>query len=205
VIEDVLGALAEAKALGFLGPGPLETHVASGEAFAEALGHLPAGSRAVDLGSGGGVPGLLLAERFPESSWVLLDSSRRRTSFLVRAAAELGWGSRVEVVRAAAEEAGRDPQFRGRFDVVTARSFGPTAITVECAAGLLVSGGRLLVSEPPEPDPVRWPKDGLAAAGLRWLELAGSSPAIAILESPAGPPEALPRTRRTMDRTPLWR
>jgi 16S rRNA (guanine527-N7)-methyltransferase len=205
VIDDVLGALAEAKALGFLGPGPLETHVASASAFATAVGALPAGSRAVDLGSGGGVPGLLLAERLPETSWILLDNNRRRTSFLVRVVAELGWGSRVQVVRAAAEEAGHDPDFRGTFDLVTARSFGPPSLTAECATGLLASGGRLLVAEPPEAEARRWPAETLEAAGLRWVGLAGTSPEIAVLDSPAGPPPGLPRTRRTMDRSPLWR
>jgi 16S rRNA (guanine527-N7)-methyltransferase len=204
VIDDVLGALAEARALGFLGPGPLDAHLASAEGFLTALGPLPPGARVLDLGSGGGVPGLILANRLPTMSLVLLDNNRRRTSFLARVVAELGWGSRVEVVRAAAEVAAHDPHHRARFAAVTARSFGPPATTAEVASGFLETGGRLLVAEPPEIEPGRWLNDGVERAGLHFIGRAGTTPDIAILASTAGPPPALPRTRREIDRAPLW-
>lgn len=51
---------------------------------------------------------------------------------------------------------------------MVARGFGPPAVTAECAAPLLAEGGRLTVSEPPEPPPdrPRWPPEGLAELGL---------------------------------------
>jgi 16S rRNA (guanine527-N7)-methyltransferase len=72
---------------------------------------------------------------------------------------------RVEVVHGRAEDVGRDPRRRQTADVVTARSFGPPAVTAECAAPLLRVGGRLLVSEPPDATD-RWPESDLAALGL---------------------------------------
>jgi hypothetical protein len=124
--------------------------------------------RFVDLGSGGGVPGLVLAALWPSTRALLLDASARRCEFLSEAVHELGWEDRVEVVRARAEEAGRNPALRASFDLVVARGFGPPAVTAECAAPLLASQGRLTVSEPPEapPGPPRWPAGGLAELGL---------------------------------------
>lgn len=127
-------------------------------------------ARAADLGSGGGLPGLPLALAWPASTWVLIDAHERRTAFLEDAVATLDLGDRVSVRRQRAEDAGRDPDLRGQLDLVVARSFGPPAVTAECAAPLLRVGGRLVVSEPPEADSTRWPPDGVAQLGLALIE-----------------------------------
>jgi 16S rRNA (guanine527-N7)-methyltransferase len=200
VDEGVERALAEARALGFLGDGPLEVHERSAAAFAEVIGDLPSGARALDLGSGGGVPGLLLASWYPDVRWTLLDKHRRRTSFLARAVATLGWAGRVEVVREAAEVAAHDPAHRGAYDLVVSRSFGPPALTAECAVGFLHVGGRLLVAEPPTPDATRWPEAGVASLGLRPVAVA----ATASFELTVAPAADTPRPWRTMERRPCW-
>ena len=199
-MDEVLGALAEARALGFLGPGPLEAHVASAEAFAAALGDVA--GPVLDLGSGGGVPGLVLAARYPQVRWLLLDRHRRRTSFLARAVAQLGWVGRVEVRRAAAEVAAHDPDLRGRFAAVVARSFGPPAVTAEVGVGFLTVGGRLLVAEPPEPDPDRWPGSGLGTLGLE--RAPSATAAVVSFELRALPAADVPRPWRTLERRPRW-
>ena len=198
--EAVLGALAEARALGFLGPGPLEAHVASARAFQAALG--PVEGRVLDLGSGGGVPGLLLAAWYSDVRWTLLDRHRRRTSFLARAVATLGWVGRVDVVRTPAEAAAHDPTFRGRFAAVTARSFGPPAITAEVAVAFLAPGGRLLVAEPPEPEPSRWPQDGLVRVGLQ--RQAARDDAVAVFSQVIVPGSTVPRSWRQLEARPAW-
>ena len=155
--------LRDAQALGFLGPGDVEEHLEHTRAFEAAW---PAGARrALDLGSGGGVPGLILASRQPEVDWWLVESSERRVAFLEESVARLGVAARVR--RGRAEEIGRDLQLRAAFDVVTARSFGPPAVTAECGAPFLHVGGLLLVSDPPRADPRRWPAGGLSLLGLR--------------------------------------
>jgi hypothetical protein len=113
------------------------------------------------------VPGLVLALRLPAAAVVLLDASERRTDFLRRAVGRLGLGSRVSVLLARAEVAGRQEVWRGRFDAVVARSFGEPAVTAECAAPFLRTGGQLVVSEPPFSGPDRWPAAGLEPLGLR--------------------------------------
>lgn len=193
--------LEEARAWGFLGPGPVADHVAHAEAFAAALDSSP--DRALDLGSGGGVPGLVLAGRWPTTCWVLLDSQGRRTGFLAGAVARLGWQDRVQVVRARAEEAGRVPDLRATFDLVTARSFGPPAVTAECAAPFLRVGGRLLVSEPPD-EADRWPAPGLARLGLALLSPGAESPRLASLAQVNPCPDTYPRPVGRPGKRPLF-
>jgi 16S rRNA (guanine527-N7)-methyltransferase len=123
----------------------------------------------VDLGSGAGLPGLVLALRWTSATMVLVDAHRRRGRFLLHAVDELGLAGRVVVAVERAEVLGRTPARRGAFDVATARGFGRPAVVAECAAPLLGVGGVLVVSEPP-PDrgsqTVRWPGDGLALLGM---------------------------------------
>lgn len=195
----LLGVLEEARRFGFLGPGPVSTHLESAERFRSALAPR-APSRVLDLGSGGGVPGLALAQWLPDTEFVLLDSMEKRTKFLEVAVATLGWVDRVRVLRERAEEAGRSEGLRGRFDAVTARSFGAPAVTAECGAPLLRLGGVLVVSEPPEPTE-RWPADGLAVLGLQVEAIANG---IAVMAQVAVCPERYPRRSGLPAKRPLF-
>ncbi len=164
-LEDaLLGALAKARALGFLGPGAIEAHVEHATAFVRLVGEST--GRGLDLGSGGGVPGLVLACRLPGWTWTFVDIARRRTSFLAAAVAELRLAGRVDVVRAPAEQLAHDPTHRLVYDVVTARSFAPPSVTAEVGGAFVRAGGRLMVAEPPE-DPGRWNPGVLESLGLQ--------------------------------------
>ena len=155
--------MREAQRLGFLGPGPITTHIERAVDLAGAVDVPP--QRALDLGSGAGVPGLPLALLWAETRWVLLDGSVTRASFLERAVNELQIGQRVTVVGSRAEEAARG-ELRGAFDLVVARSFAGPAVTAECGSPFLEVGGLLVVAEPPGGDPGRWDGSGLAKLGL---------------------------------------
>lgn len=99
-----------------------------------------------------------------------------RCELLEDAIDALGFSDRVTVLSGRAEEAGRDPKWRGRFDVAVARGFAAPAVTAECAAPLLRVGGLLCVSEPPSSDPFsRWPEAGCAELGMA-VERSISSP-----------------------------
>ena len=161
---DLLGVLEESRRRGFLGPSPVEDHIDRAGAFLAAHPGEPA--RALDLGSGGGVPGLVLALAWPTTTFVLLDRELRRVEHLHAAIDALALGDRVRALHARAEDAGRDTTLRGAFEVVTARSFAAPAVTAECAAPFLALEGSLLVAEPPDAPPSRWPADGLDELGL---------------------------------------
>jgi 16S rRNA (guanine527-N7)-methyltransferase len=165
----LISVLERGRSLGFLGPGPLRAQVAHARGFAVGHGIAPP-VRFLDLGSGGGLPGLVLAQHWSSSEAVLLDAAERRCAFLVESVQRLGLEDRVRIVRARAENAARQPDLRGSFDVVVARGFGPPGVTAECGAPFLGVGGRLLVSEPPDGNDAqgtgRWPENGLGRLGL---------------------------------------
>ena len=198
--EALLAVLAESQRRGFLGPGPVQEHLDHSRAFVPLLAGVT--GPVADLGSGGGVPGLVLAVELPHLAWRLVDGMVRRTSFLAEAVDELGLGDRVSVHTARAELLGRDPAWRGHLGAAVARAFGPPAVTAECAAPLLRVGGRLVVSEPPGGDPMRWPPDCLAALGLGPAEVVAGPPAFARLEQRAAAPDSVPR--RAPGKRPLW-
>jgi len=190
VAAALVEVLTEAATLGFLGPGPVESHVVHAAGFEAALRPT---TDVLDLGSGGGVPGLVLAALRPELAVVLLDARTNRTDFLTRAVGRLGWAGRVTVVAGQAETLGRSPQWRGRCSAVVARSFGSPSVTVEDASPFLVTGGQLLVSEPPAPAGDRWPAAGLALVGL---EADAPVPGLASFTQIDPCPERYPRRRQ---------
>ena len=219
--------LAEARSIGFLGPGPLDVQIRHAEGFAAVARRLlerdldsvpatpdprgrPPGSPALvlDLGSGGGLPGLVVAQSWPEARVVLLEAQGRRAAFLGRAVEALGLGDRVAVRQARAEEFGRDPAGRSRFDVVTARSFGPPAVVAECAAPLLRTGGWLVVSEPPDQSDEevtqRWPAGPLAQLGLRPGERLRAAFDYRALGQAEPCPERFPRRNGVPAKRPLF-
>ena len=155
--EALLDVLAQAKAVGFLGPGDPADHLAHALGFADAaLSFLPAPPlRFADLGTGGGVPGLVLASMWDDTEAVFIESSARRCQALEEWAGELGLAERVQVVSGRAEERAHEVGLRETFDLVTARSFGRPAVTAEIACGFLKVGALLVVSEPPEPTDTR--------------------------------------------------
>ncbi len=188
--------LEEARRLGFLGPGPVEAHLDHAEGFASAIASVAPGGpkRGVDLGSGGGVPGLALAVAFPATQWLLVDAAQRRTAFLRPAVEALEFGARVEVATVRAEELGRQPTHRAGHDVVVARGFGAPSVTAECAAPLLDVQGWAVISEPPDGGVERWPVEGLALLGMTlgpFIRAGGAS--FQILEQPVLCPGRYPR------------
>jgi 16S rRNA (guanine527-N7)-methyltransferase len=198
--------LDEARSRGYLGPEAAERHLEHSLSLADAIGRFD--GTFLDLGSGGGVPGLVLALHWPEAHGVLLESQQRRCAFLERAVAQLGLVERVTVRCGRAERLARDPGLRGTADLVVARSFGRPAVTAECAVGFLRGGGRLVVSEPPAGTAdvgERWPTDGLAHFGLGAAVPVRSKDAGAVVMTMEGPPDdRWPRREGRPAKSPRW-
>ena len=161
----------------------------------------------IDLGSGGGIPGIVLLSCWPGARLVLLDANERRTEFLEEETMAWGDSPLVEVVRGRAEEIGRDEGFREQFEVVTARSFGPPAVTAECGSPLLALGGMMVVSEPPDSaDQIRWPADGVSQVGMTCGEHLrfGDRYGYQVLHKSEATPERYPRRVGIPAKRPLF-
>lgn len=127
------------------------------------------GGDVLDLGSGGGVPGLVVAVRCPWLRVTLVDRRAKRTDHLervVRRLGPLGLDGRVAVVCRDVVELSRDAAWRERFDVVVARGFGPPERTLQVAASLVRAEGVIVISEPPAGGCDRWTAELLTTAGV---------------------------------------
>ena len=102
------------------------------------LPHLPACPRLLDIGSGPGIPGMILAVCRPDSEVTLVDSNLKMTRFAATARRELRLAN-VSVRRERVERLADD----GGFDCVTSRAFASLADFVHLGAPLLTAGGRL--------------------------------------------------------------
>jgi len=176
----LLAALAEIQQRGAIGESSLVKAVVHAEQFVTAL---PAQvARVADLGSGGGLPGLVIAVRRPEIELTLVERRGNRADLLQRAIRALRLADQVQVFAGDVRElASVQPR---AFDAVTARSFAAPAVTARWAGALLKAGGLLVVSEPPQQDPSRWPRSTLALAGLADLGCLGGIRRLQRLSSP---------------------
>lgn len=156
----LISVLQLAKDGGVIGNTDLGEEVARARVFSRVLRTLGEAQHLLDIGSGGGLPGLVLAHDFPEMSVTLIDRREKRTDLLQRQARKLRQsvpGSEIEVICADVNSL----HGTARFDVITARSFGSPDVVLETALPLLTTDGYLLVSEPPNADGGRWSRDTL--------------------------------------------
>ena len=192
--------LEDAQRVGLLGPGPVGAHVEHAQAWSEAIGP----GTFLDLGSGAGIPGLIVALRWPAERGVLLDSQVRRAAWLRTAVARLDLAGRVSVVEGRAEDVSHQIEHRERYDVVFARGFGPPAATAECGAAFVAVGGILTVSEPPESRD-RWPARELREIGVGIpREVVHGGASFVILPKDSAIAGEFPRRRNVPVRNPLW-
>lgn len=194
------GELKKAHQLGFLGPQPVEQQLAHAVAFIDFLAeilasNLPGGplggplghaksetlvddapQAAIDLGTGGGVPGFVGAALLPQYHWFFAERSATRARFLRLASSRLGWediGGTIE--RDVAQVRPDHDALTGyRVTVVTARSFGPANEVLKHADRLLVVGGLVIVSDPPE-------------GGNRWTQLLAPHPQLRVVAQQTDP------------------
>lgn len=167
----LLAVLGRAQKLGFIGKGSdLDFEIAHSVRFGRAAveyfgefggrrlagGHEEAariGAQQVncfDIGSGGGLPALAVALGWVGTHWTLCEISAKRCDFLEWAIRRLKLDARVDVVEGSVDELAGDGAHAEKYKIVTARAFGPISRVLGVAAGLLVQGGLLLVSDPPD-------------------------------------------------------
>lgn len=185
----------------------LELHVAEAVAVTTALA--PAeGSRCLDLGSGGGLPGLVMAVLRPDAHIACLDARAKKMRFVEGAAAALGL-SNVAVLSGRAEALARRDDLRCSYDTVVSRAVARASVVAELARGFLRPGGMLSV--------VKGPRYGEELDGFRRVATPLRYGAVSVRSIPAAPrptwviesrasgrcPEWIPRTNGVPQRQPL--
>ncbi len=116
------------------------------------------GRRLIDVGTGAGFPGLVVAILCPDCQVTLLDPLEKRLGFIREVIEELGL-SNVALLHARGEDAGRDPGLRERFDFAAARAVADLKVLSELCLPFVAVGGRFLamktVGSEPELDAAR--------------------------------------------------
>ncbi len=180
-----------------------DPHAAVAAHVLDALAALPLlrrnGVRALlDLGSGGGYPGLPLAIALPAERALLVDSIGKKARFLATAVTGLGLAGRVDVAAERAETLAADPRHRERWPVVTARAVASLPELVELAFPLLAPGGLL----------VAWKGPGIGEECARAMPalaaLGGGALEVIEAASPAPAGHVLVACRKTGRTAPAW-
>lgn len=112
------------------------------------LTEIPIQAKLLDLGSGGGFPGLPLKIMRPAQSITLLDGVRKKVHFLKYVVRALHL-QHIEVLHGRAESLVEGPDARGGFDVITCRAVADVKALVSLAAPLLSPNGRLILYKGP--------------------------------------------------------
>lgn len=150
--------------MGTLGHRPIPEVIEHARQF---LKFLPAGKlEIIDIGTGAGVPGLVIAAERTDCHVTLVDRRATRMDALTRGVAATGLGSHTRVLTGDVRDLGRSVDHAGMYDVVVSRGFGPPETTMSLARPLLKDGGVLLVAEPPTTDATRWDTRVLARTGF---------------------------------------
>jgi 16S rRNA (guanine527-N7)-methyltransferase len=124
-------------------PGAWERHALDALSLVPHLANVPAGGRLVDVGSGGGIPGIPLAIARPDLHITLIEATQKKARFLSAVSEELHLTNVVTRAERAEKLAGG--ALAGQFDVVTARAVARLATLVPLVVPFARAGGRLLL------------------------------------------------------------
>lgn len=109
---------------------------------------IPNGSKVIDVGTGAGFPGVPLAIMREDISLTLLDSLNKRITFLSELCRALNLSARC--IHARAEDGGRNPELRGKFDIATSRAVAGVSPLLEYTVPFLKVGGSSLMYKGPQ-------------------------------------------------------
>ena len=171
------------------------------------LEHVGPARSLIDVGSGGGLPGLVIKLARPDLLVTLLEANHRKTAFLETAAARLGLD--VTVVNARAEEAAHRPELREAFDAATARALAAMPALAELCLPFVRVGGRLLAMKAGAEAEVEAALPAIERLGGRLREIAATPSSarergqVVVVEKVAPTPPELPRRAGVPVKRPL--
>ena len=168
------------------------------------------GKTLIDVGTGAGFPGLPLKILAPTLEVTLLDSLSKRVDWLSQTIGALGLEG-IRAVHGRAEEAGRDPAFRERFDFAAARAVADLRLLCELCLPFLKVGGRFLAmkgtdcgDEVDEALPAIQVLGGRLEGRIdRLIPHTGVTHRVILVEKISPTPEKYPRRWAKMQKAPL--
>ncbi|MBR8835422.1 MAG: 16S rRNA (guanine(527)-N(7))-methyltransferase RsmG [Stigonema ocellatum SAG 48.90 = DSM 106950] len=104
----------------------------------------PSSPAFIDIGTGAGFPGIPIAIAVPNCTVTLLDSTRKKITFLEKILSELEF-TNIKTLIGRAEEIGRQPQHRQTYDIALVRAVGTASICAEYALPLVKKGGLAVI------------------------------------------------------------
>jgi 16S rRNA (guanine527-N7)-methyltransferase len=178
--------------------------------FADSLSLVPQiptdATSLLDIGSGGGVPGLALAIVRPDIDVTLLDATAKKVRFLAETAEALGL-DRVTALHGRAEELARDRQHRERYGAVTARAVARLVTLVELALPFVTVGGcAILPKGSAAADELSEARYAIGVLGGRARPLVSTpveGTTLVVIDKRKPTPAAYPRTTGVPNRSPL--
>jgi 16S rRNA (guanine527-N7)-methyltransferase len=105
---------------------------------------VPQGSKFIDIGTGSGIPGIVVAICFPQLSGVLVDANSKKTDFLKMIIEKLSLKN-VVVLKGRVEDLAREKGFKKEFDWCFTRAFGPIYYSIEFGLPVLKEKGLLYI------------------------------------------------------------
>jgi 16S rRNA (guanine527-N7)-methyltransferase len=159
--------------------------------------------RVIDIGSGGGLPAVPLALAMPQVHFTLLEANTRKCAFLEHVIATLNLPN-VAVAAGRAEELGRRPALRERFDRAISRAAAPPAVLLELALPFVEPGGDLVAQVSPVDPQSLAAAARLLGGGSPRLERPGNDTGTLLVVPKLGPtPADYPRRIGVPNRKPL--
>lgn len=137
-----------------------QRHIVDSLTLMPFLAPIAAGSQLIDVGTGGGLPGIPLALARNDLRVTLLEATGKKARFCAQCAAELGL-DRVNTIHDRSETLGRDAKHRQRYNAVVCRAIGPMSTLLEYTMPLARVGGVVLAMKGPK---VEGELDGAADA-----------------------------------------
>ncbi len=140
------------------------------------MSELRPGATVIDIGSGGGLPGVVIAIARPDLRVTLLEATKKKARFLEQCIEELNLEN-TRVVCDRAETIGRISTRRGRYDAAVCRAIGPMNVLLELALPLLRVGGVLWAMKGPKGlDELNVSSDALMVLGAGEVDVAFAYP-----------------------------
>ncbi len=169
---------------------------------------LPENAKLIDVGTGAGFPGLPLKIMRPNLNLTLLDGLNKRLVFLQNVLTELDLPA--ELVHARAEEGGRQPKYRVKYDVATARAVAPLNLLCEYCLPFLKMGGVFAAMKGPQAgEEVEAAKKAISLLGCELKSVeefvlpGGDGRSLVLIQRTKPLPDLYPRHGSKISKSPL--